>query len=52
MPSKDRASPCFITLGLSEAPHSIYGLPALEYPGLVKVSGARRWRGDPLASPS
>ncbi|XP_064892966.1 peroxisomal sarcosine oxidase [Columba livia] len=37
MPSKDRASPCFITLGLSEAPHSIYGLPALEYPGLVKV---------------
>ncbi|OPJ78610.1 peroxisomal sarcosine oxidase [Patagioenas fasciata] len=36
-PSKDRASPCFIALGLSEAPHSIYGLPALEYPGLVKV---------------
>ncbi|NXH09712.1 SOX oxidase, partial [Bucco capensis] len=33
----DRASPCFITVGLSHAPHSIYGLPALEYPGLVKV---------------
>ncbi|NXX98964.1 SOX oxidase, partial [Centropus bengalensis] len=34
-------SPCFIALGLSQAPHGIYGLPALEYPGLVKVS-----RGD------
>ncbi|NWQ63717.1 SOX oxidase, partial [Neopipo cinnamomea] len=30
-------SPCFLTLGLSQAPHGIYGLPALEYPGMVKV---------------
>ncbi|NXI38344.1 SOX oxidase, partial [Galbula dea] len=36
-PGVDRVSPCFLTLGLSQAPHSIYGLPALEYPGLVKV---------------
>ncbi|XP_065503542.1 peroxisomal sarcosine oxidase isoform X2 [Caloenas nicobarica] len=36
-PGTGRASPCFIALGLSQAPHSIYGLPALEYPGLVKV---------------
>ncbi|NXW64820.1 SOX oxidase, partial [Eurystomus gularis] len=36
-PSMGRASPCFITLGLSQAPYSIYGLPAFEYPGLVKV---------------
>ncbi|KAM6296588.1 peroxisomal sarcosine oxidase [Aegotheles albertisi] len=35
--SVGRASPCFITLGLSQAPHGIYGLPSLEYPGLVKV---------------
>lgn len=41
----DRVSPCFITMGLSQAPHDIYGLPALEYPGLVKVSGAQRWQG-------
>ncbi|NXW44035.1 SOX oxidase, partial [Nyctiprogne leucopyga] len=37
-PSAGRTRPCFITLGLSQAPHSIYGLPALEYPGLVKVA--------------
>ncbi|NWV13914.1 SOX oxidase, partial [Ptilonorhynchus violaceus] len=30
-------SPCFLTLGLSEVPHGIYGLPSLEYPGLMKV---------------
>ncbi|NXG73787.1 SOX oxidase, partial [Baryphthengus martii] len=36
-PSMGRDSPCFITVGLSQAPHSVYGLPALEYPGLVKV---------------
>ncbi|NWR65162.1 SOX oxidase, partial [Bucorvus abyssinicus] len=36
-PGMGRVSPCFIVLGLSQAPHSIYGLPALEYPGLVKV---------------
>ncbi|NWS77187.1 SOX oxidase, partial [Crotophaga sulcirostris] len=35
--SAGRIGPCFITLGLSQAPHGIYGLPALEYPGLVKV---------------
>ncbi|XP_017932202.2 peroxisomal sarcosine oxidase isoform X2 [Manacus vitellinus] len=29
-------SPCFLTVGLSQAPHGIYGLPALEYPGMVK----------------
>ncbi|NXS68170.1 SOX oxidase, partial [Pandion haliaetus] len=32
-----RAGPCFMALGLHQAPHGIYGLPALEYPGLVKV---------------
>ncbi|NXL01954.1 SOX oxidase, partial [Mesembrinibis cayennensis] len=36
-PRPSRASPCFMALGLSRAPHGIYGLPALEYPGLVKV---------------
>ncbi|KAM9525705.1 peroxisomal sarcosine oxidase isoform 2-T3 [Guaruba guarouba] len=35
--STSRASPCFMAMGLSQAPHGIYGLPALEYPGLVKV---------------
>ncbi|XP_065588037.1 peroxisomal sarcosine oxidase isoform X2 [Cyrtonyx montezumae] len=30
-------TPCFIATGLPYAPHGIYGLPALEYPGLVKV---------------
>ncbi|NWH72300.1 SOX oxidase, partial [Piaya cayana] len=30
-------SPCFIAVGLRQAPHGIYGLPSLEYPGLVKV---------------
>lgn len=39
-----------MALGLSQAPHGVFGLPALEYPGLVKVSGARQWWGDPLAS--
>lgn len=41
--SAGTATPCFMALGLPEAPHGIYGLPALEYPGLVKVSGARWW---------
>ncbi|XP_010190181.1 PREDICTED: peroxisomal sarcosine oxidase [Mesitornis unicolor] len=36
-PSMGRDSPCFLTVGLSQAPHDIYGLPALEYPGMVKV---------------
>ncbi|NXM35506.1 SOX oxidase, partial [Oxyruncus cristatus] len=35
--NKGRVSPCFLTRGLSQAPHGIYGLPALEYPGMVKV---------------
>ncbi|XP_048822648.1 peroxisomal sarcosine oxidase [Lagopus muta] len=30
-------TPCFMAMGLPYAPHGIYGLPALEYPGLVKV---------------
>ncbi|NXL87509.1 SOX oxidase, partial [Alectura lathami] len=30
-------TPCFMVKGLPWAPHGIYGLPALEYPGLVKV---------------
>ncbi|XP_067165944.1 peroxisomal sarcosine oxidase isoform X2 [Apteryx mantelli] len=33
----DRPFPCFLALGLPRAPHGIYGLPACEYPGLVKV---------------
>ncbi|XP_071431271.1 peroxisomal sarcosine oxidase [Pithys albifrons albifrons] len=35
--STGTARPCFLTLGLSQAPHGIYGLPALEYPGMVKL---------------
>ncbi|NXD81644.1 SOX oxidase, partial [Halcyon senegalensis] len=35
--SVGRASPCFLCLGLSQAPHGVFGLPALEYPGLVKI---------------
>ncbi|NXU83880.1 SOX oxidase, partial [Xiphorhynchus elegans] len=35
--SMGTASPCFLTVGLSQAPHGVYGLPALEYPGMVKV---------------
>lgn len=48
------ATPCFMMLGLPEAPHGIYGLPALEYPGLVKVSRARWWGHGvfPLAGPA
>ncbi|NXP06644.1 SOX oxidase, partial [Thinocorus orbignyianus] len=36
-PGAGRSSPCFMAMGLSQGPHDIYGLPALEYPGLVKV---------------
>ncbi|NXL46245.1 SOX oxidase, partial [Podilymbus podiceps] len=36
-PGVGRTDPCFMALGLSRAPHGVYGLPALEYPGLVKV---------------
>ncbi|XP_017590650.1 PREDICTED: peroxisomal sarcosine oxidase [Corvus brachyrhynchos] len=35
--SSGSVSPCFLTLGLSQAPHGIYGLPSIEYPGLMKV---------------
>lgn len=38
--SSGAVTPCFIATGLPYAPHGIYGLPALEYPGLVKVSVA------------
>ncbi|XP_074176059.1 peroxisomal sarcosine oxidase isoform X3 [Rhinolophus sinicus] len=31
-----QAFPCFLGLGLSLAPHHIYGLPSREYPGLMK----------------
>uniref|UniRef100_A0A8C2TJ71 Peroxisomal sarcosine oxidase n=1 Tax=Coturnix japonica TaxID=93934 RepID=A0A8C2TJ71_COTJA len=34
--SSGAVTPCFIATGLPYAPHGIYGLPALEYPGLVK----------------
>ncbi|KAM6118279.1 peroxisomal sarcosine oxidase [Phoenicopterus ruber ruber] len=36
-PGAGRTDPCLMALGLSQAPHGVYGLPALEYPGLVKV---------------
>ncbi|NXV40865.1 SOX oxidase, partial [Uria aalge] len=36
-PGTGRSCPCFMALGLNQAPHGVYGLPALEYPGLVKV---------------
>lgn len=32
--------PCFLSLSTSQTPHDIYGLPASEYPGMVKVSTA------------
>ncbi|NXM68417.1 SOX oxidase, partial [Serilophus lunatus] len=35
--STDSVSLCFLTLGLSQAPHGIYGLPSLEYPGMMKL---------------
>ncbi|XP_068765641.1 peroxisomal sarcosine oxidase [Struthio camelus] len=35
--SLERPFPCFMAVGLPQAPHGIYGLPACEYPGLVKV---------------
>ncbi|KFP78203.1 Peroxisomal sarcosine oxidase, partial [Acanthisitta chloris] len=35
--SMGSVTPCFLTLGLSQAPHGIYGLPSIEYPGLIKV---------------
>ncbi|XP_063197058.1 peroxisomal sarcosine oxidase [Chroicocephalus ridibundus] len=35
--SAGRVGPCFMAVGLNQAPHGVYGLPALEYPRLVKV---------------
>ena len=40
-----------MALGLSRVPHGVYGLPALEYPGLVKVSGATVAVGAPHSWP-
>ncbi|NXD29578.1 SOX oxidase, partial [Spelaeornis formosus] len=45
-------SPCFLTLGLSQAPHGIYGLPSIEYPGLMKVSKAQLKVGGFLNQPT
>ncbi|NWZ40260.1 SOX oxidase, partial [Brachypodius atriceps] len=36
-PGSASVSPCFLTRGLSQVPHGIYGLPSIEYPGLMKV---------------
>ncbi|NWX75563.1 SOX oxidase, partial [Alca torda] len=36
-PGTGRACPCLMAVGLNQAPHGVYGLPALEYPGLVKM---------------
>ncbi|XP_064379328.1 peroxisomal sarcosine oxidase [Dromaius novaehollandiae] len=35
--SAERPFPCFMAVGLPQAPHGVYGLPSCEYPGLVKV---------------
>ncbi|KAM9210021.1 peroxisomal sarcosine oxidase isoform 4-T4 [Dugong dugon] len=46
-----QAFPCFLSLGLDLAPHHIYGLPAGEYPGLVKSPsdhGGRQQKHTPL----
>ena len=42
--SVSQAFPCFMGLGLSLAPHHIYGLPSREYPGLMKVRGEAQRR--------
>lgn len=42
-----QAFPCFLDLGLSLAPHHIYGMPSVEYPGLVKVSYHHGNNADP-----
>lgn len=42
--SVSQAFPCFLGLGLSPAPHHIYGLPSGEYPGLMKVRGKAQRR--------
>ena len=48
--SVSQAFPCFLGLGLSLAPHHIYGLPSREYPGLVKVS--REDKGRLIGAPA
>ncbi|XP_020923162.1 peroxisomal sarcosine oxidase isoform X1 [Sus scrofa] len=45
--SVSQAFPCFLGLGLSLAPHHIYGLPSREYPGLVKVCYHHGNNADP-----
>uniref|UniRef100_A0A8C7BGX1 Peroxisomal sarcosine oxidase n=1 Tax=Neovison vison TaxID=452646 RepID=A0A8C7BGX1_NEOVI len=42
-----QAFPCFLGLGLSPAPHHIYGLPSGEYPGLMKVCYHHGNNADP-----
>ncbi|XP_068833949.1 peroxisomal sarcosine oxidase [Capricornis sumatraensis] len=42
-----QAFPCFVGLGLSLAPHHIYGLPSREYPGLMKVCYHHGNNADP-----
>ncbi|XP_032178818.1 peroxisomal sarcosine oxidase [Mustela erminea] len=42
-----QAFPCFLGLGLSQAPHHIYGLPSGEYPGLMKVCYHHGNNADP-----
>ncbi|EFB26115.1 hypothetical protein PANDA_000095, partial [Ailuropoda melanoleuca] len=44
-----RTFPCFLGLGLSAAPHHIYGLPSGEYPGLMKVCYHHGNDADPEA---
>ncbi|XP_066219744.1 peroxisomal sarcosine oxidase isoform X1 [Saccopteryx leptura] len=42
-----QAFPCFLGLGLSLAPHHIYGMPSGEYPGLMKVCYHHGNNADP-----
>ncbi|XP_003417053.1 peroxisomal sarcosine oxidase [Loxodonta africana] len=42
-----QAFPCLLALGLDLAPHHIYGLPAGEYPGLMKVCYHHGNEADP-----
>ncbi|XP_004707382.1 peroxisomal sarcosine oxidase [Echinops telfairi] len=42
-----QAFPCFLGLGLDQAPHHIYGLPAGEYPGMMKVCYHHGNNADP-----
>ncbi|XP_006874251.1 PREDICTED: peroxisomal sarcosine oxidase [Chrysochloris asiatica] len=42
-----QAFPCFLGLGLDQAPHHFYGLPSGEYPGLMKVCYHHGNNADP-----